>query len=146
MAETLAREVLDAIDRQLPSQVGSLLRTRLEAAEKDAAEVARLRIVVLDLDAEVQRRRKDESSIKSREEAVAGREASLRQRELQADVVALKLQHADDKVAFARGLVEIVFRSPSFYRNVAGTMPVAPGGGQYPSGQPFGFSETVNQG
>jgi hypothetical protein len=119
----IQKDIQDAIEKQLPAQVGEVLRTRLEQAEKDAATVkhnattlAEFRSDIRKLESQVEARDaklKQHGDIDKREAEVAQRERDLKITLLEAQLVTEK-----DKSAFVKEVALGLVRNAEFRRSV----------------------------
>lgn len=149
----LTANLMEHIRANLPEQVGSVLRKELETLAKLRGELAeskeRNQDLVLELkstNAELLNLKgelKKHGSLAEREDKVSAREREQDLRDLK---VTLLAAHHQEML----GLVNTVFRSPSFYRSVNGNVPVATPGGNncpgYVGTHAFSQTETVTQG
>jgi hypothetical protein len=156
MDTTTELAIAEAIKKNLPLEVGELLKKELAAlaalrirSAADMADVQSLRQKLADALTEVSARQKQleaHAAITAREAAVTVREQTQALRDLQ--VAQAELRRAD-----AFQLVSLVFRSPVFTTHVRGTVPVPVEGmgGQYPApgmvqNAPFDKTTTVTEG
>ncbi len=119
----IQKDIQDAIEKQLPAQVGEVLRTRLEQAEKDAAlvksqaaTITEFRSDVRKLEAQVETRDarlKQHAEIDKREAEVSQRERDLKITLLEAQLVTER-----DKSAFAKEVALGLVRNAEFRRTI----------------------------
>lgn len=135
----IEQEIRDLIEKNLPAQVGNVLRERLETAEKDAKTVTGLNLDIKRL----QNENRVLNSRLAKQEAVEAREAGVTDREKVAAhreaLIDLKEAHAKDKVAMMKSVVDSVFANNKYKYQESGTVPVVADG--WPQIQPT--SKTV---
>lgn len=108
----LEQEIQEAIDSDLPNQIGQRLKTRLERA--DADEFA-LKAALEELtsaqseNAMLRERERELDNIEAREEAIAANE---REYAKQMEILGIKEQYADKGRADMFNLLQAVFKGP----------------------------------
>jgi hypothetical protein len=119
----MEQEIKDIIAKNLPEQVGSVLKEKLEKAEKDAYM---LRVVTNDYElkcAEVTSLRRDLEDAKSRineEISLESWKQTLKDKEknLELEILKIRLEEAEKRNSIGERLVEQVFRSPVYRKYV----------------------------
>jgi hypothetical protein len=134
----LSDEVKLSIEKNLPGEVGSVLKQRLLQADTDATEVMALRGEIKLLKDDLNKL----SVLKKTLDSLEARDAAIAKREQAMEVFEAKLKQAEsDKRADAvTKIVELVFHSPVYFRSVNGSVP-------FPSGQ-YGvgsYNKTENE-
>ena len=124
MTTDIEQRILDEIRKNMPEQVGDALRQRLEQADKDAAELERLKSsskYLSDSHAELAFERDRLKDRLRQHDDLAKREAVVAERERQAEIEHLKMKLAaeESKTVFAKevalGLVRNTeYRSGTF--------------------------------
>lgn len=128
-------EIRELIQKQLPEQVGTVLRTRLDQAEKDAASVVRL---TGSLAAEssalsaAQAALRRHEHIDNRLSEVEKREAAVLKREQAADLNEFKAKAAESAKQDIFKLAETVFKNPTFVRSESQRRSIVIPGNSYP--------------
>lgn len=117
--EALQKEITEAIEKQLPAQVGDLLKKRLVKAEEDEVKVAQLhellntkREAISNLEAKLSKYQELDAYKKlldDRENTI-----SLKERNIKVFEAELKTVEAEKRVNEMFNLVGTVFRSPVF--------------------------------
>ncbi len=134
----IAKDISDAIEKQLPAAVGEVLRARLEQADKDAKLAATQKDRIAELlreNTQLQNRvdardaqLKAHGDLAKRETELAERERNLRVTMLEGQLAA-----AHDKTKFAQdvalGLVRNVEYRHSVFANSTKQVAMPPGGG-----------------
>lgn len=119
----MEQEIKDIIAKNLPQHVGEVLREKLEQADRDAVRVKRLESVLDEKEEyvnklenqnrELSARISDENTLKQRERAVEDKE-----RNLELEMLKLKLAESEKRNSIGTQLVETVFRSPVYRKHV----------------------------
>lgn len=119
----MEQEIKDIIAKNLPQHVGEVLREKLEQADRDAVRVKRLESVLDEKEEYVNKlenqnrefsaRISDENTLKQRERAVEDKE-----RNLELEMLKLKLAESEKRNDIGNRLVETVFRSPVYRKQV----------------------------
>ena len=144
----IAEELQAAIQKNLPAAVASELQSFIEQATRDSTDLAALRSKFDAVDGqrrelanEGDRQRaalnnwaKRETELKEREEKVLDAEHRL-------EIADLKIGHAVDKVEFAKGLVNSVFRNTTIREDIFKNERVQVAQPIYgPGGMPTGYA------
>jgi hypothetical protein len=119
----MEQEIKDIIAKNLPQHVGEVLREKLEQADRDAVRVKRLESVLDEKEEYVNKlenqnrefsaRISDENTLKQRERAIEDKE-----RNLELEMLKLKLAESEKRNDIGNRLVETVFRSPVYRKQV----------------------------
>lgn len=91
----IAKDITDAIEKQLPAQVGDVLRKRLEQAEADKAELEKARAKIAKLSGDTDELRTlnaRQAADLAKHVALNEREAKVSERERQAEIAELKVK------------------------------------------------------
>lgn len=141
----LEADIKSAIEKNLSSEVGSVLMKRLKEAESDRAALADERDIVAALrkanEDKDKKLRSDQDADKlatalaGRAAALDTRERELEKREARAELNEYKVTAADQSCHRLFALVETIFRKPTILRTISenGTEPAPAGAtGQYP--------------
>lgn len=120
---SLETEIKESIEKNLPLQVGSILKTRLEKAEKDEKEVVSLQQQVENLKRTVSDRDskiKEYEKFDERNNSLNARELELNKKEHNLDIEVLKFQLAteQDKSSFAKNVALGLVRNTEYRRNL----------------------------
>jgi hypothetical protein len=134
-------EMLAVIEKQLPSQVGNVLKQRLEVADRCEKKAQELGVQVLTFGKAL-----DDTQVKlleaqKRLEGIDVREAKVLEREIKMSLLECKLQCADEKVVMAKEIVALVFANNKYKYQESGSVPVATPSGAYI--QNGGFNKAV---
>jgi hypothetical protein len=108
----LEQEIRDAIDSDLPNQIGQRLKTRLERAEADALALKAATEELKSVQAEnemLRERERQMENLEARVEAAAAAEREHLQREA---VLTVKEEYADKGRADMFNLLQAVFNGP----------------------------------
>lgn len=153
--EPLYTELQAAIERNLPAQVGDVLKARLEKADRDARKVTELQAAYERLTAQAAERAERIAELERLVSDHAGVDARIKaveQRERNAEVAELKIrleceQRFGAKVAEAMlGLVRNVeFRQSVMRSGSENLMASTSPGCSYPSSQPYSESTTTER-
>lgn len=125
----IEQAIKDAIESKLPTQVGTVLKERLEQAEKDAKAVDE---VLRTANARADEIRRLQSDLADAEKIVAkSGDLDKRERdlELREKVIELREECAAVRVVDMRSLVEAVFANNRFKYSMTGQIPVADSNG-----------------
>ena len=119
----MEQEIKDIIAKNLPQHVGEVLREKLEQADRDAVQVKRLYLLLDEKEEYVNRlenqnrefstRISEENHLKERERAIEDKE-----RNLELEMLKLKLAESEKRNDIGTKLVETVFRSPVYRKHV----------------------------
>jgi DNA repair exonuclease SbcCD ATPase subunit len=119
----MEQEIKDIIAKNLPQHVGEVLREKLEQADRDAVGIKRLESkltekedLITDLTNQIftlQRQVKAESVLDERQKNLEDRE-----RNLELEMLKLKLAESEKRNDIGNRLVETVFRSPVYRKQV----------------------------
>lgn len=137
--DKMEKEILEIISKNLPEQVGSVLKKRLEQAEKDTELVKQLGATICEQEIKLRALTKELDrhrflDMKQKELNKQEDELSKRERNMSVWEANLRGSEAEKRADELAGFVGMVFRSPIFRKNVNGYQYV-------PSGQ-YG---TINQ-
>lgn len=119
----MEQEIKDIIAKNLPQHVGEVLREKLEQADRDAVRVKRLESILEEKEEYVNKlenqnrefsaRISDGLALQQRERAVEDKE-----RNLELEMLKLKLAESEKRNDIGTRLVETVFRSPVYRKHV----------------------------
>ncbi len=119
----MEQEIKDIIAKNMPEQVGAILKQKLEKADNDAHDIEVLRdrlderfneIVSLKRQVEdLKSRIKDEMNIEAWTQTLKDREANL-----ELEILKIRLEEAEKRNSIGERLVEQVFRSPVYRKYV----------------------------
>jgi len=119
----MEQEIKDIIAKNLPQHVGEVLKQRLDQADRDAVELKRLESVLdkkeeyinklENQNREFSARISDGLALQQRERAIEDRE-----RNLELEMLKLKLAESEKRNTIGTQLVETVFRSPVYRKHV----------------------------
>lgn len=123
----LEQEIKDAIAKQLPAQVGDVLRSRLEQAQKDAEDlsVVKDRFEVLrNENAELRKQLARESAKLLAHGELEKREAEVTKREnkLAVELAEARAKNSETSTAALFNLMQIVFKNPTIKEQVFGSI------------------------
>lgn len=145
----MEKEILDIISKNLPEQVGSVLKKRLEEAEGDKKRIEHLEYSVkynTDKVLILEKQLGEYKVLEVRQKELDSREKEISKRENNQKVweAELKALEADKRAIELAGFVGMVFKSPVFRKTVSGYQHVANGqyGTQY---QPHTHTEEETQ-
>lgn len=123
----MEKEIKDIIAKNLPQHVGEIIRERLNKADEDAAQVDKLyktlaqkEATLSDLsieNAKLVSMLDKQIDIKDREKAVEERE-----RNLEIEMLKLKLEESEKRNIIGTQLVDTVFRSPVYRKHIENTV------------------------
>lgn len=128
-------EIRELIQKSLPEQVGNVLRTRLDKADKDTAAVERLTKELMDLDEKLRNAQsflKNHDAIDKRLIEVEKREAAVVIREAAANLNDFKVKAAESAKQDIYTLASIVFKNPTYTRYESQSRHVCVPGLSYP--------------
>ena len=113
----MEQEIKDIISKNLPEQVGSVLKTRLEKAEKDAQYISELEEKLAEKDEKVKTLYKkvselEQNNIDKKQLDAFKEELDTKARELELEITKIKLDEAIKRSEAVYHLTEQVFRSP----------------------------------
>jgi hypothetical protein len=116
-------EIQEIIKKNLPQQVGEVLKLRLEQAEKDAKKVIELENKISQLEKTVNEKQSELSSYKlldERNSKLNEREELLnkKQHDLDLDILQHKLESEKDKSEFAKSVALGLVRNTEFRKSV----------------------------
>jgi HD-GYP domain-containing protein (c-di-GMP phosphodiesterase class II) len=119
----MEQEIKDIIAKNLPQHVGEVLKEKLEQADRDAVEIKRLYSLLEKKEESIAKLEKQnhEFSLRlSQENALKDREQKLedRERNLEIEMLNLKLAESEKRNDIGNRLVETVFRSPVYRKQV----------------------------
>lgn len=150
---SIEQRIKDALAKHLPQALGEELQKRLNKADEDAVEVARLtahldqaKLRNTALDGRISKLQED----MDKHLALAAREAAVAKREHDADLAELrvKLAAAEGSQMFAQNLAMGLVRNTEYRQSVfhseSTSVPVAGGPGQYPTTMAGNRQETVS--
>lgn len=132
---SIEQEISDAIEKNLPSMLGTKLRERLEQADKDAAELGQFKKLHVTQGDQNQRLRDQVSALQeqlNQHKALDIRENEVAARERDAEIAGLKVQlNAEQRMSqyardVAMGLVRNVEYRKSVFEN--GMTPISQNG------------------
>lgn len=119
----MEQEIKDIITKNLPHHVGEVLKVKLAKADDDAYQVKRLESELIEkeesirkltsLNKELSVKILSEETLKEREKAVEERE-----RNLEIEMLQLKLQEAEKRSNVGTELVQMIFRSPVYRKHI----------------------------
>lgn len=119
----LEKELQESIKKNLPQQVGEVLKTRLEQADKDSTEVKRLK-EMLDKYADdkigLEKQIEEYKQFDSRNSLLESREKEIETKEKQLEVETLKyqLQSEKDKTTFSQNVALGLVRNVEYRKNI----------------------------
>jgi len=122
----LEKELQESIKKNLPQQVGEVLKQRLEQADKDANEVKRLK-ELLDKYADdkigLEKQIEEYKQFDSRNSLLESREKEIETKEKQLEVETLKyqLQSEKDKTEFSQKVALGLVRNVEYRKNIFDT-------------------------
>lgn len=124
------------IEKNLPAQVGDVLKKRLEQADKDAADLSTARKANEDAVKKIDDLNKqiaDYKKFDERNSALEAREKAceIQERDLKVKTLEYQLQSEKDKTVFAQGLALGLVRNTEFKRTVFDTKNGPEGVDQY---------------
>lgn len=130
--KTLEQEILEIISKNLPEQVGSVLKKRLEEAEADRKRVEDMDYTVKynrDKIATLEEQIKKYEALEVWQKDLDIREKEISKRESNQKVweAELRANEADRRANELAGFVGMVFKSPVFRKTVSGYQYVASG-------------------
>lgn len=142
--EPLTQSLLDAVTANLPQMVGEQLRKRLEQADRDAIEAAKVPTLKASLEQAAKRIDEYAREHENVKKLAADLEDQRRQHELAKARLEAREKSAEDRVAFARETLQTVFRDRNTMLSFAvnGSIPVPVQGG-YHTMQPVDLKGTV---
>jgi len=120
---SLEKEIQESIEKNLPLQVGSVLKTRLEKADKDEKEVLsltsqieKIKITLTEKEAEIKQYKK----LDERNNELDKREVELNKIKHDLDLEMLKkeLANEQDKSSFAKSVALGLVRNSEYRRNL----------------------------
>lgn len=119
----MEQEIKDIIAKNLPHHVGEVLKVRLAKADADAYEVERLESQLTEREESIRKLTilNRELSVKVlSEEALTGREKAVedRERNLEIEILKLKLEESERRNSIGTQLVQMVFKSPVYRKHV----------------------------
>jgi len=146
MEEVLQQEINQAIEKNLPTQVGTVLKQTLEDYEKlkDSYAILKTNYDTLLAEAKAEHAKLAEAgNLSDRETAVGQREDEITKRERNLDKTLLQKDKdcADAQVILMRENFNTVFRNVDIVRNKVGQLPFKE---HYPDGQAYTRTETVD--
>jgi len=118
-------DIKESIEKHLPSQVGDVLKERLDRIEKLEGENGRLK----DQNSQLQERVKDlkddlseHKTLDSRRDDIEERLKEVRKRERDMDVhdAKLRAEEAEKRADLSKEYVEVVFKSPVYRQSTSG--------------------------
>ena len=118
----MEQEIKDIIAKNLPEQVGNVLKERLENAERDAKDLGSLRMdygnLLAQLD-EKDKKIKELSYLEDRLDYIKATEEAIKERrmEMALQISDIKLQEAEKRADELRNVLEIVFKSPVYRKS-----------------------------
>jgi len=118
----MEQEIKDIIAKNLPEQVGNVLKERLEKAEKDAKDLEIMNVsygnLMIELEGKKQKL-KELMSLESRINDIKNAEESIKERrmEMALQISDIKLQEAEKRADELRNVLEIVFKSPVYRKS-----------------------------
>jgi hypothetical protein len=118
----MEQEFKDIIAKNLPEQVGNVLKERLENAERDAKDLGSLRKdygnLLTQLD-EKDKKIKELSYLEDRLDYIKATEEAIKERkmEMALQISDIKLQEAEKRADELRNVLEIVFKSPVYRKS-----------------------------
>lgn len=129
-------EMLRVIERDLPNQIGSVLKTRLEQADKDAQELAQARLEIQQCKDKLlaqSRLLTEHGLLETRARNLAAKETELaaRERELALELVKEQLRSAQTNAQFARDVAMGLVRNTEYRDTVFKTEQVPMPSGSY---------------
>jgi DNA repair ATPase RecN len=118
----MEQEIKDIIAKNLPEQVGNVLKERLENAERDAKDLGSLRKDYGNLLTELEEKDKKIqglSHLESRLDYIKATEESIKERKMETaiQISEIKLQEAEKRADELRSVLEIVFKSPVYRKS-----------------------------
>lgn len=121
----MEKEILDIISKNLPEQVGSVLKKRLEEAEVDKKRIEQLENSVkynTDKVLTLEKQLTEYKVLEVRQKVLDSREQEISKRENNQRVweAELKALEADKRANELAGFVGMVFKSPIFRKSVSG--------------------------
>ena len=132
----MTKDVEEAIEKSLPSQVATILKKRLEEADALQEEVAELsnrnQVQAHSID-ELREAAKQHGYLQGRESEVEEKEQEVNEREKKLDVTILenKLVSADSVISTLANFMSGLARNIEFRKNFSGDVPLAGGGTTY---------------
>lgn len=145
----MEQEILEIINKSLPTQMGSILKKRLEQADADKARLESCLRMIDNLKAQVEDVEKDIENYKGREvkqQELNTREEEIgkRERSMQVWEANLRGSEAEKRANEIAGFVGMVFKSPVFRKSVSGYQSVP--NGQYGTiQQPHNHTEETTE-
>jgi hypothetical protein len=133
----LELDIQAAIEKNLSAEVGATLKKRLEIAEGDARRIVELRKLNEELKGQVEALSATiikAGDLDKKFQELVKTNAEVEKKLIRAEIIALKEEHAKERVAEMRGLVSLVFQNNQFKYNLTdnGYLPI-------PSGQGGGY-------
>lgn len=110
----MQKEIQEAINKNLPQEVGAILQERLKKADEDAIRIESLENSIKVLD-DKNKHLSNENSIlnnlKIKQDTLNKREQELNLKE---EIVKLKETHSSERISELRNVVHAVFRNPTY--------------------------------
>jgi len=115
----MEQEIKDIIAKNLPEQVGNVLKERLEKAERDAKNLEIMNVSYGNLMIELEGKKQKLQqlmSLESRISDIKNAEEAIKERrmEMALQISEIKLQEAEKRADELRNVLEIVFKSPVY--------------------------------
>lgn len=139
-------EMKAVIDKNLPAELGTALKTRLQYAEEDAERVKMLTKKMADLESKIaflEDERRAHTALDKRQTQLDEREKAVGYLEMRKEMLVLQQKICDTRVADMKEIVLAVFANNHFKYMLSegGQVPFAGAPGSYPQSAPF--SRTV---
>lgn len=123
--EELKKQINTAIEKDLPNQIGTVLKEKLAQAEKDAEEIITLRKQVEKFEKskkEMIEEINQHNSLDFKKREIEAQEKTLNEKKRDQRVfeAELKVKEADKRAEEMYGIVQTVFKSPVYRKNSFG--------------------------
>lgn len=146
MNESLTKELQEVINKNLPSQFGDVLKSRLtelESIEKKYEDLRLRHAALFKEDAEKSMKLSQHTSLESKIEALTKQESEVDKKLLRLEISELKVQSAEQRNRDLKEVVGMVFKNNVMKYTESGNMPVPISGG--PSGCGFVSNATYHK-
>lgn len=148
MSDQLISQINNVINEHLPQQTGQVLRMRLEQAERDAAEVIRLRDTVTSLQSatkQLESAVRDAGDLESKRAYLANKEREVDAKLLRNEINELKVAMAEQRCHDLKEVVHSVFANSRFkYYESINEQRIMPPGTSYPNTFGVNHSKSVD--